>query len=409
MHFERYTQNLVKQALLDTPAIFIMGARQTGKTTLAKSLSKSAWRFINLDNETQLNLIKNDPIGFINALNEPHVVIDEIQRLPNLLLAIKQSIDETRKPGRFILTGSANAMVLPKVSDSLAGRIESIQLSPLSECEINHTKPTFLSKLIHTETPKPTSKMNKDYLINRIVTGCYPEPVQRKTASRVRAWYKQYINSLIQKDIRDLEHIDHPDKMIKLLKLAAYYSSKLINFSEISSKIGLNSETTKKYLHLIEHLFLLTSLPAWHTNEYKRLVKTPKIYMNDTGLACAIRDISKDTLLANPIESGPLVETFVINELRKQASWIEQDLTFSHYRDKDKNEVDCIIENSQGDCFAIEIKASATLSNQSFYGLKRFKEVAKHRFKSGILLYTGHEALSLNNELHALPINTLWD
>lgn len=408
-HYKRYSSKIVKEALLDTPVVFVMGARQSGKTTLVQSLTNKTWRFINLDNQTQLNLIKEDPIGFIKALTDEHIAIDEIQRLPELLLAIKQSVDSNRKPGRFLLTGSANALVLPKVSDSLAGRIESILLSPLSECEINNTKPSFLSTILNAKAPtKIKNVTDKKYLIQRLVTGCFPEPIQRKTKQRTKAWYKQYIHSLIQKDIKELDHIDHPEKMLKLLKLTAYYSAKLVNFTEIGGKLNLNNETTKKYIQLIEQLFLLKQLPAWHSNEYKRLIKTPKLHLSDTGLACAVRDIDEEYLASHPAEIGPLLETFVIKELQKQAAWLDQDISFYHYRDKDKVEVDCIIENARGDCFAVEVKASATLQPEDFQGLKRFKTITKNRFKIGILLYDGEQTMPFGEGLFAVPISALW-
>lgn len=406
--YKRYSGKIIQEALLDTPVVFVMGARQSGKTTLIQSLTNKNWRFINLDNQTQFNLIKEDPIGFIKGLTDNHVAIDEIQRLPELLLAIKQSIDNDRQPGRFLLTGYANALVLPKVADSLAGRIESILLSPLSECEINNTKPSFLSTVLEAKAPKAKDTVTKKYLIQRLLTGCFPEPLQRNTKQRTKAWYKQYIHSLIQKDIKELDHIDHPEKMSKLLKLTAYYSAKLVNYSEIGGKLNLNNETTKKYTRLIEQLFLLKPLPAWHSNEYKRLIKTPKLHLSDTGLACAARDLDENYLMNHAGEIGFLLETFVVNELQKQAAWLEQDINFYHYRDKDKVEVDCIIENARGDCFAIEVKASATLKQEDFHGLKRFKTIAKHHFKIGILLYDGEQTMSFGENLFAVPISALW-
>ena len=196
--------------------------------------------------------------------------------------------------------------------------------------------------------------------------------------------------------------------MLKLLKLISYYSGKLVNFTELGSKINLNKDTTKKYIQLIQQLFLLKQLPAWHSNEYKRLVKTPKLHLTDTGLACAIRDIDNNYLLNHPGETGSLLETFVINELQKQADWLDQDVNFYHYRDKDKVEVDCVIENSHGDCFAIEIKATATLNPKDFHGLKRFKDVAKNNFKIGILLYDGEQITPFGENLFAVPIYALW-
>lgn len=408
-YYKRYTAKNIETALYDTPVVFLMGARQSGKTTLVNSLiNQDGWTYINLDDQTQLAVAQEDPVSFIKNLNAKHIAIDEIQRLPKLLLAIKQSVDENRSPGRFLLTGSANALVLPKVSDSLAGRVETILLNPLSECEIKNIQPSFLKKLINSELPIVKVSEGKSYLLERITYGCFPEPIQRETNRRVRAWYKQYINSLIQKDIKEIEYIDHPDKMLKLLKLTAYYSGKLTNFTEIGHKLGLNRLTVKKYVGLLEQLFLIKKLPAWHSNEYKRLVKTPKLHLSDTGLICAIRDIDDDYLLHHSGELGSLLETFVINELQKQAVWLEQDVTFYHYRDKDQLEVDCIIENSRGDCFAVEVKSSATLTQKAFSGLKRLKNIDKEHIKFGVLLYGGDKTVSFGDNLFAVPIDALW-
>lgn len=407
--YPRYSIKNITQALLDTPVVFIAGPRQSGKTTLVKKLiADNHWRYITLDDQNQLTLAKADPVGFVKNLSEKHIAIDEIQRLPELLLTIKQTVDENRLPGRFLLTGSSNALVLPQVADSLAGRIETIPLNPLSECEIKNTPPSFLSTLLAGVPPESNEKRIKNYLIKRTVTGCFPEPLQRTTEQRIATWYKQYINSLVQKDIQDILHIDHPEKMLKLLKLTAFYSGKLVNLVELGEKLNLDRLTTKKYLGLLENLFLLKHLPAWHSNEYKRLVKASKIHLIDTGLICAIRNINTASLSTQPKEFGHLLESFVYNELQKQACWINEDLQFYHYRDKDKVEVDCIIENASGDYFAIEVKASATLNPSDFVGLKRFKTIADKQFKLGVLLYDGEQTIAYGDNLFAVPIGALW-
>ena len=385
-----------------------MGARQCGKTTLIKSLAQQDWFFVNLDDQTQLTIAKADPVGFIRNLPITTIVIDEIQRVPELLLAIKQAVDEDRRPGRFLLTGSANALLLPQVADSLAGRMETVLLSPLSECEIKNSQPSFLSMILNAEAPVAKETRIRNFLIERIVTGCFPEPVKRKTETRIQTWYKQYVNSLIQKDVKEVGHLDHIEKMLKLLKLTAYYSGKLVNFLELGDILSLNSETTKKYIHLLEQVFLVKQLSAWQTNEYKRLIKTPKLHMTDTGLTCSLRGINQTALLQHPENFGVLLETFVINELQKQAGWMNEELTFYHYRDKDKVEVDCIIENAQGDCFAIEIKAAATLTSKDFHGLQRFKSIAGERFKFGVLLYDGDITTAFGDNLFAVPLGALW-
>lgn len=408
-NFKRYSSKRVRAALKDTPVVFIMGPRQSGKTTLAKSLVSRHWQYFTLDDQAQLAIARADPIGFIKNLPEDQsVVIDEVQRLPEMLLGIKQVVDEHRVPGRFLLTGSANALLLPQVADSLAGRVESVSLHTISECEIKGVKPSFLSNLLSCKPPVTGETRIRDYLIKRIVTGCFPEPLQRKNEHRVRAWYKQYINSLIQKDVRDIGQIDHPDKLLRLLKLISFYSGKLVNFTELGAKIDLARLTTKKYINLLEQLFLVEQLPAWHINHHKRLIKTPKLHMADTGLICAVRDINSEFLLSHPNEFGSLLETFVFNELQKQADWLEEDTIFYHYRDKDKKEIDFIVENARGDCFAIEVKAAATLFSKDFSGLQRFKEVAGKRFKFGVLLYDGDQTTAIADNIFAVPIAALW-
>ena len=410
--YPRYSELKVKEALSDTPVVFIMGPRQTGKTTLVRALinekADEQWTYITLDDQAQLKIAQADPIGFIRGLPSNRIALDEVQRLPELFVSIKQAVDEQRTPGRFLLTGSANALLLPRLSDSLAGRMESVQLMPLSECEINSRPPSFLRKLLNMEAPSTSDIRIRDHLLHRLVTGCFPEPLQRATERRSQAWYQQYLNNLIQRDIRDLTHIDHPDLMAKLLKLTAFYAGKLVNLSELGGELGMSGKTIKKYMALLEQLFLLEQLPAWHSNEYKRLVKTPKLHSVDTGMTCSLRGLNRERLHKQPGDFGLILESFVYNELRKQAAWTDEPLRFYHYRDKDKVEVDVIIENALGDYFAIEVKAAATLSARDFTGLKRFQSVAGAHFKIGILLYDGDHTTAFGENLYAVPLGALW-
>lgn len=410
--YPRYSEINVKEALSDTPVVFIMGPRQAGKTTLVKSLmvemGSENWTYITLDDQAQFEIAQADPVGFIRNLPSTRIALDEVQRLPELFVSIKQAVDEQRSPGRFLLTGSANALLLPRLSDSLAGRMESVRLMTLSECEIQGRQPSFLTKLLHQEAPSTQDIRVRDYLLQRLVTGCFPEPIQRANERRRQAWYQQYTNTLIQRDIRDLTHIDHPDLMAKLLKLTAFYAGKLVNLTELGGKLGLDRLTIKKYMALLEQLFLVEQLPAWHSNEYKRLVKTPKLHSVDTGMMCAVRGLNQERLLKQPGDFGLVLESFVYNELRKQSVWIDEPLNFYHYRDKDKVEVDVVIENTMGDCFAIEIKAAATLNTKDFTGLKRFQRVAGDRFKIGVLLYDGDHTTAFGDNLYAVPVGALW-
>ena len=410
--YPRYSEINVKEALSDTPVVFVMGPRQAGKTTLVKSLimdmGSENWTYITLDDQAQFEIAQADPVGFVRNLPSTRIALDEVQRLPELFVSIKQAVDEQRSPGRFLLTGSANALLLPRLSDSLAGRMESVRLMTLSECEIQGRQPSFLTKLLHQEAPSAQDIRVRDYLLQRLVTGCFPEPIQRANERRRQAWYQQYTSTLIQRDIRDLTHIDHPDLMAKLLKLTAFYAGKLVNLTELGGKLGLDRLTIKKYMALLEQLFLVEQLPAWHSNEYKRLVKTPKLHPVDTGMMCAVRGLNQERLLKQPGDFGLVLESFVYNELRKQSVWIDEPLYFYHYRDKDKVEVDVVIENTMGDCFAIEIKAAATLNTKDFTGLKRFQSVAGDRFKIGVLLYDGDHTTAFGDNLYAVPVGALW-
>ena len=410
--YPRYSDHNVKEALSDTPVVFIMGPRQAGKTTLVKTLITETgadnWTFITLDDQAQFEIARADPVGFIRNLPPTRIALDEVQRLPELFVSIKQAVDELRTPGRFLLTGSANALLLPRLSDSLAGRMESIRLMTLSECEIQGRQAGFLTKLLDQNVPTTQDIRVREHLLHRLVTGCFPEPLQRTSERRCQAWYQQYLSTLIQRDIRDLTHIDHPDLMAKLLKLTAFYAGKLVNLTELGSKLGLDRLTIKKYMALLEQLFLVEQLPAWHSNEYKRLVKTPKLHPVDTGMMCAVRGLNQERLLKQPGDFGLVLESFVYNELRKQSVWIDEPLNFYHYRDKDKVEVDVIIENAMGDCFAIEVKAAATLSAKDFTGLKRFQSVAGDRFKIGVLLYDGDHTTAFGDNLYAVPVGALW-
>ena len=406
--FVRYSANRVREALEDTPVVFVMGPRQSGKTTLIKSIISNDWEYVTFDDQTQLEAAKKDPVGFIRNLPSKPIALDEVQRIPELFLSIKQSVDEQRRPGRFLLTGSANALLLPKLSDSLAGRMETVKLLPLSESEILGRTPTFLRKVLTHEPPRTEQVRIRNHLINRIVTGGFPEPLQRKSEHRKTAWYNQYVNALIQRDIRDLGSIHHPEMMNKFIKLEALHVGKLVNYSELGSKLGIAHTTAKKYLSLLEQLFLFELLPAWHNSETRRLVKTPKLHAIDTGFICAARGISQEGLRNNPNQMGPLLESFVFNELRKQAEWLNEPIVFSHYRDKDKVEVDLVLENTTGECFGIEIKAAASLSSRDFIGLNRLKNTLGQKFKFGVLLYDGDHTTAFGDRLFAVPLATLW-
>lgn len=408
--YPRYVEEKLKATRQDTPIIFIAGPRQCGKTTLVKRLiSGETCTYVTLDDINQLKLAKNDPIQYIRGFGEKPVIIDEIQRAPELFLPIKQSVDEHRSPGRFLLTGSVNALTLPSVTDSLAGRLEFISLMPLAECEILNTPSTFLEKIFSGVLPQAQQTRIRERLIQKVLTGGFPEPLGREPGPRRTSWFNQYILSIIRKDLKNLGDIEHVNLMPRLIQMICNHAGRLINYTEISNSLGISRQTTAKYIQLLEQLFIFQELPAWHRNENKRLTKTPKAHLVDSGLLCALRRINEEKLRRDPLLLGNLLENYILCELRRLASWHDEPLYFSHYRDKDQVEVDIVLETMSGEVVGIEVKASATLGRNDFKGLERLKNAAKDQFRAGILLYDGDHANTVADNIFSAPIGSLWE
>ena len=407
--YKRYAKNKIVTALKDTPAIIVVGPRQCGKTTLVKQIMGEDWDYVTLDDVNQLQFARNDPVGFVRNFTAKHVVIDEVQRVPELILPIKQSIDENRLSGRFLLTGSANALALPLVADSLAGRLEIVSLLPLAECEINDTPSTFLTKILFDQAPASRHVRVREQLISKVIAGGFPEALIRKEDSRRVAWFNQYIMSIVQKDMKDIAQIENLDVLPRLIQVICNQVGSLVNYTEVGNTLGLSRQTVVKYLKLLEQLFIFQELPAWHCNQNKRLSKTPKVHIIDSGLLCALKRINHEKINREPQLLGNLLENYVLCELRRLASWCDEPLYFSHYRDKDQVEVDIIIETISGDVIGIEVKASATLRKQDFQGLQRLRKLAGKNFRMGIVLYDGDHTNLVDENIFSAPIGSLWE
>ena len=410
MQYPRYSELPLREALKDTPVVLIHGSRQCGKTTLAQKVGEELdYRYISFDDDNQLQAAKADPVGFVQLLPEK-VILDEIQRVPELFTSLKASIDNNRQPGRFILTGSANVMLLPKLSDSLAGRMEIIHLRPLARCEIAEKPPTLLKKLFEGKVSQLASsgRINRmgESLADIICQGGYPAAVSRSTEKRRASWYRDYSTALIQRDIRDIANIRNLDTLPKLLALAASQTARLFNATDLAAPFAISRPTIRDYLALLEQIFLIEQLPPWHHNRLSRLVKTPKLHLSDTGLASTLLGVNSKDLWQDKPLLGQLLETFVYQELRKHADWYEDDLRFHHYRDKDKVEVDIIIEKGK-QLLGIEVKAAATVTQRDFKGLNKLKETCGKQFTAGILLYDGDSILPFGDRLFALPLDLI--
>ncbi|MBI3119779.1 MAG: ATP-binding protein [Candidatus Hydrogenedentes bacterium] len=404
----RNIENAIHQATADTPAVLLNGARQTGKTTLVKAIAEaSGTAYFTLDDAATLALITGDPSGFIRSLTGP-VVVDEVQKVPDLFPAIKLAVDRDRKPGRFLLTGSANVLTLPRLSESLAGRMEIISLFPFSAGELAGTRERFLDRLFEGNFGKVKTPRAREDIEERLTRGGYPEAIQRQDAGRRGAWFAAYVSTILQRDVRDLMQIDALHMLPNLLKLLAARTSGLLNVSDLGRDAGLPNTTLTRYLALLETLFLVHRLPAWSRNPGKRLVKAPKIHVVDTGLASHLIGADAQRLSADRPLLGRLLETFVLGELRKQLSWSDLRATLYHFRSATGAEVDIVLEKADGTVAAVEVKASATVSASDFGSLRSLRDQLGDQFRAGTVLYLGDQILPLGERLWLLPVQTLW-
>ncbi|AOH87159.1 AAA family ATPase (plasmid) [Sphingomonas panacis] len=403
----RHSANRVREALQDTRVVLLAGPRQAGKTTLARLLAEKSRTYLTLDDATTLSAAKSDPAGLIRELDQ--VIIDEVQRAPALLLAIKESVDRDPRPGRFLIIGSANLMTLPHIADSLAGRMETIRLLPLSQSEIlAQPPPRFLASLFAGRAPQPGPLLIGSALVDLVLAGGYPEAVARKTWTRRQDWYANYVDAVVDRDVRDIANIDQLDRMPRLLRALAVHSGQLINHAGVGASLDINHVTTQKYTGIFEQLFLVRTLPPWHNNALKRLTKKPKLHFLDSGLLAALINLTPEKVAANRASFRPILETFVFSEVLKLASWSENRLTLSHFRDKELDEVDIVIEDRDGRIVGLEIKAAATVRSEDFSGLRKLAAAVGERFAFGAVLYDHERTVAFGDRLAAIPLSSLW-
>jgi hypothetical protein len=338
------------------------------------------------------------------------VILDEVQRVPELFPAIKAAVDRDRTAGRFLLTGSADVLLLPRLSESLAGRMEVHTLWPLSQGELEGQPEELVDALFADSlpAPRPPQGGRKPELVDRLVRGGYPEVVGMAAEARRQAWFGSYVTTVLQRDVRDLANIEALTMLPRLLRLLASRSTALLNFADLSRSIGIPQTTLKRYMALLEMTFLLQTLPAWFVNIGKRLVKSPKLLLNDTGLAAHLQGLNAERLVGDRVLLGPLLENFVVMELKKQAGWSRRQPQLHHFRTEAGEEVDVVLEDAAGRVVGIEVKAAATVAQVDFKGLRTLAAAAGKRFHRGVVLHTGPEVIPFAADLHALPISALW-
>lgn len=394
----------------DTPVVCLLGPRQCGKSTLSRHCEPGR-HYISLDEKAYLDLALADPQGFVDDLPEK-VAIDEVQRAPELALAIKRSVDGNRKPGRFLLTGSANLLQLPRLADSLAGRMECLSLHPLTVSEIRSSPGRFLEEFLAghltpeittSGTPRPSE------LPALLVTGGYPESVQRDPG-RADRWRRNYVRSVVERDIRDIAEVKDASDLTRLLEFLEGRTAQILNQSALSQALGHSRATIDRYLTLLERFFLIRLLPAWHSNRSKRLVKAPKLHFVDSGLAATLGELDQGHWNEERSRFGHLLESFVLQQLIAMADCMPRSPRFFHYRDRDNTEVDIVIESRQK-IWGVEVKAASSVNQDDAKGLLKLANIAGDRFQAGIVFYDGEATLPLHKDtgILAVPISKLWE
>jgi uncharacterized protein len=412
MH-ERNTHESIETALADTPVVLVQGARQVGKSTLVAALARATAaatprRVFTLDDGAVLSAAQRDPEGFVSALRGA-TAIDEVQRAPELFRAIKASVDRDRTPGRFLLTGSANAMLLPNLSESLAGRIELIPLWPLSQGEFEGVRERFIDRLFERETPEWKSPPKRTRsIVDRMVRGGFPEAASRADAGRRDAWFAAYAETTLRREVRELSGAEGLSELPRLLAVLAARAGGLLNVADVSRALGMPQSTTRRYIALLEATFLAVMIPAWSTSRSSRLAKSSKVLIADSGLACYLIGASAERLAEDGPARGAMLENFIAMEILKQRGWSRVKPAIHHFRTSAGAEVDIVLEDRAGRIVGIEIKSSRTVGANAFRGLRALRELAGKNFVRGVVLHDGNETVRFDPTLMAVPHSAVW-
>lgn len=405
--YERWQEINIQYALQKRRVVLLNGPRQCGKTTLAKRLVSPNVHYLTLDDITLRQAAIMDPQYFVQHSYNT-LIIDEIQRVPSLLIAIKQRVDENTRSGQYLLTGSANIQFIPSVQESLAGRITKIRLQSLSQGEIQKVKPTFLEKIFHKNFADSFNFNSKEEIIEIAQMGGFPEAICLEDLDRKR-WHLDYIEAILERDLKDIANIHKLDVMRQLIKILAAWSSKYMDISAICSGLSVRRETLESYMNALEALYLIERVQPWRKTDYDRVAKKSKLFITDTGLMSSILSWNMSDIRYQTDSLGKLIETFVFNELSANINVFKDQYELFHYRDREQREIDFIIENQDQSIIGIEVKSASSVTNSDFKHLIWFSEnMARNKKFIGIVLYTGNRVIAFGENLWAIPISMMW-
>jgi predicted AAA+ superfamily ATPase len=405
----RHARPNLTRALAESRAVALIGARQVGKSTLARDLAANEFpaQYISLDDQVAVDTARADPRGFVAKIKGP-TVIDEVQRAPGLLLAIKERLDLNQARGQFLLTGSANILTLPTIADALPGRVEYVRLWPFSQGELHGVHERFIDALLGGRFLNVSgAPVGRPALAGLLATGGYPEMQSRRPRGRV-GFFSSYIASIIDRDLPDVANVHNAQNVERLLYVVAARSAALASFEGMGKELEVDANTVRAHVKILEDLFLIRRLEPWHTNLGSRKVKTAKLYVVDSGLLAFLIGAGEQRIIDDGAVAGMVLESFVAMELLRQSDWLEEPVRLYHYRDKQQREVDVVIEHYSGEVAGVEVKASATVGEKDFAGLRYLREKLGRKFKGGVVLYLGSDTLPFGERLAAVPLQGLW-
>ena len=404
--YKRSLEYHARESLSDTPVVLIVGPCRAGKTSLVRKIGESSRTYMTLDDGTALDAAQSGPVGFLRGLDQ--ATIDEIQRVPELLLAIKKTVDENYRPGRFLLTVSAKVMTLPRVADSLAGRIETLRMLPLARAEILGRTPTFLQQQFTGDFRDAHEAIVGDKLVRIALTGGALRPWFAKARGGGRPGVRSWLESVLKRDLRDIAEAERLTELPRFVRLLAEHSGQLVNYSRFGSSISVSHKTGQRYVRLLEQIFLVATLQPWYTNALKRIAKTPKLLFLDCGLLAAARRLTFARIKADRRQFGALLESYVFSEILKLMTPSDMQLTPHRFRDQQMHEVDIVLDRDDGTIAGIEVNAAATARSSEFAGLRILAETIGERFAYGVVLYDNADIVPFGKKLAAVPISSPW-
>ena len=406
-HYPRWQKATIEQLMSERRVLLLSGPRQCGKTTLARELESNETEYRTLDDGTLREAADNDPEGFIKRRTKT-LIIDEVQRVPSLLSAIKKAVDEDTTTGQYLLTGSTNTQSLPTVRESLAGRIAKIRLRPLAQGEIERSASRFIDSSFKQSFADRHTYYDRDALLEFAFRGGFPEPMHLQDRGRKR-WHTDYFNAILERDLNEIARIHRKNAMRELVNTLAAWSGKFMDLSAIGSGLSIRRATIESYINALETLYMVERVYPWMNTDYARVGKQSKLFMVDSGLMTSLLSWKMDQVRFDSERSGKLFETFAFNEIMAQVDAGDGRYELFHYRDREKREIDFLVEREDNALLGIEIKAGSAVGKKDFNHMRWFqKNLAKSRTFIGIILYAGEFPASFGNNLWAVPFGLLW-